>query len=270
MASVASVASVASDIPLSQINCNGNSAKNTSNASKSKVYNQPCNYKDYLLDTSKSKKKQQKNNSIRRVKEMMANIKSQAQNDLSDGQKKLLKDIYSLSDKTETSSAAVLFDMKALGDITQFEYFIENLDLFESFETHDTILLLLAIICVGEKYESLKQKYNQSPSQKKTENTFLYFATKFTKSNETVPYYYKLSIDDLNTIYVKICKLLDQVPGLSGINSKTILLLLKVFARILDSCHDFLNDQTKAEEDEDDGELLIIEHYLNSIFKPAN
>lgn len=267
MASVASAASAASDIPLSQINCNGKSANNTK--SKSKVYNEPCYYKDYLLDISKSKKKQQKNNSIRRVKEMMA------QKELSDGQKELLEDIaYSLSSNSKTSLAAVnnktslaavLFDMKALGDITQFEYFIENLDLFESFETHDTILLLLAIICIGEKYKLLQQKYND-----KTASTFLYFATKFTKSNETVPYYYKLSIDDLNTIYVKICKLLDQVPGLSGTNSETILLLLKVFARILDSCHDFLKEQREAEEDEDDGELLIIEHYLNSIFNPAN
>ncbi len=162
--------------------------------------------------------------------------------------------------------AAVLFDMKALGDITQFEYFIANLDLFETFETHDTILLLLAIICIGDKHTKLAKKYKNLKNL--TSKKYLYFATAFTKSGDTVPYYYKFSIDDLKTIYDKICESVKQAPSFPSLDADTMLLLLKVFARILDSCHDFLNDKTKEEEDEVEGELLIIEHYLNSIFNP--
>jgi len=252
---------------LSSINCINKSSNRF--GIESKVYDEECKYLDNLLETGSNKKK---HNSIRSVKAMMINPDP---NELSDKQRDILtaiKDSWSnpsVASPSENEIAAVLFDMKALGDITQFEYFIENLDLFESFETHDTILLLLAIICIGEKHAHLKTKFNKF-NKTKTATTFLYFATNFIRSGEKVPLYYKLSIDDLKTIYDKICELLKLTPELSSIDSKIIFLLLKVFARILDSCHDFLKDKTKEEEDEDDVELLTIEHYLNSIFEPAD
>tara|TARA_B100001758_G_C18411404_1_gene616009 strand:- start:3152 stop:3898 length:747 start_codon:yes stop_codon:yes gene_type:complete len=226
--------------------------------STSKIYKNVCNDENYLLDTPK------KHNSIRSVKEMMIRIDS---NDLSSKQRTILtaiKQSFSpLSTIPDHKIAAVLFDMKALGDITQFEYFIENIDLFESFETHDTLLLLLAIICTSDKNQ--KRPFNQTQEQHKS-NTYLHFATYFNKGLEKVPLYYKLSINDLIAIYNKICELIVGTPQFND----NLMTALKVFARILDSCHDFLKDKTNDEADEDEAELLTIEHYLNSIFEPAD
>jgi hypothetical protein len=254
-------------IPLSSITCVTSNPIKKFNTN-SKVYDKGCKSVDFLLDDSGSGKAK-KNNSIRQVKKMMANPSS---SDLTQKQDDLIASIKmclfnpNIADPLEPQKiAAVLFDMKALGDITQFEYFIENLELFETFETHDTILLLLAIICIGDKHADLT--YNLQ-----TKNRIcLYFATAFTKSGDTVPYYYGFSIEHLKTIYDKICELVKKAPAFpSYLDDETMLLLLKVFARILDSCHDFLNDKTKEEEDEAEGELLIIEHYLNSFFNPAD
>lgn len=242
----------ATEFLLSSINC-GNSQKLHSN-SNSKVYENGCKDEDYLLDPPKKKR-----NSIRSVKEMMIKINS---TDLSDKQQKILTAINTSFSGSliEQKIAAVLFDMKALGDITQFEYFIANIDLFESFETHDTLLLLLAIICAREK------QHNSNLDTQYSKSTFLYFATNFIKSGEKVPLYYQLSIDDLTIIYNKICEL---IVGSNQFDSN-LMVALKVFARILDSCHDFLKDKTNDEEDEDEVELLTIEHYLNSIFESAD
>lgn len=242
----------ATEFLLSSINC-GNSQKLHSN-SNSKVYKNGCKDEDYLLDPPKKKR-----NSIRSVKEMMIKIKS---TDLSNKQQQILTAINTSFSGSliEQKIAAVLFDMKALGDITQFEYFIANIDLFESFETHDTLLLLLAIICAREK------QHNSNLDTQHSNSTFLYFATNFTKSGEKVPLYYQLSIADLTTIYNKICEL---IVGSKQFDPN-LMVALKVFARILDSCHDFLKDKTNDEEDEDEVELLTIEHYLNSIFEPAD
>ena len=262
-------------VELATISCSNTTTTTTtaftksSPNSNSKVYNKSCKSYDHLKDTSGTKAK--KNNTIREVKKMMA---TPIPTDLTTKQASLIESIkINLPNTGKLNSveekqkiAAVLFDMKALGDITQFEYFIANLDLFETFETHDTILLLLAIICIGDKHTKLATKYNTLTSKK-----YLYFATAFTKSGETVPYYYRFAIDDLKTIYDKICESVRLAPSFpSYVDDDTMLLLLKVFARILDSCHDFLNDKTKEEEDEVEGELLIIEHYLNSIFNPAD
>lgn len=254
-------------IPLSSITCVTSNPIKKSNTN-SKVYDKGCKSVDLLLDDSGSGKAK-KNNSIRQVKKMMANPSS---SDLTQKQDDLIASIKmclfnpNIADPLEPQKiAAVLFDMKALGDITQFEYFIENLELFETFETHDTILLLLAIICIGDKHADLT--YNHQTKNR----SCLYFATAFTKSGDTVPYYYGFSIEHLKTIYDTICELVKKAPAFpSYLDDKTMLLLLKVFARILDSCHDFLNDKTKEEEDEAEGELLIIEHYLNSFFNPAD
>lgn len=242
----------AAEFLLSSIKCS--TSQSLDSNSNSKVYKNGCEDDDYLLDPS-----QKKRNSIRSVKEMMINTDY---NNLGDKQKKILTAINASfgGSPIEQKIAAVLFDMKALGDITQFEYFIENIDLFESFETHDTLLLLLAIICAREKLS----KSNLDTQHKDT--TFLYFATNFSKSGEKVPLYYQLSIDDLTTIYNKICEL---IVGSKPFDSN-LMTALKVFARILDSCHDFLKDKTNDEEDEDEVELLTIEHYLNSIFEPAD
>lgn len=238
---------------LSKITCPSDAAPLSVN-STSKIYKNVCDDEDYLLDTPK------KHNSIRSVKEMMIKIDS---NDLSSKQRTILtaiKNSFSpLLTIPDHKIAAVLFDMKALGDITQFEYFIENIDLFESFETHDTLLLLLAIICAREKQS------NSNLNIQHKDTTFLYFATYFSKSSEKVPLYYKLSINDLITIYDKICEL---IVGSTQFDPN-LMTALKVFARILDSCHDFLKE-TNDEADEDEAELLTIEHYLNSIFEPAD
>jgi len=253
-------------IPLSSITCVTSNPIKKFNTN-SKVYDKGCKSVDLLLDDSGSGKAK-KNNTIRQVKKMMANPSSSdltpKQNDLIASIKMCLFNPNSADPLEQEKIAAVLFDMKALGDITQFEYFIANLELFETFETHDTILLLLAIICIGDKdlttYDTNTKK-----------RICLYFATAFTKSGDTVPYYYGFSIDNLKTIYDKICELVKKAPAFpSHLDDGTMLLLLKVFARILDSCHDFLNDKTKEEEDEAEGELLIIEHYLNSLFNPAD
>lgn len=253
-------------IPLSSITCVTSNPIKKFNTN-SKVYDKGCKSVDLLLDDSGSGKAK-KNNTIRQVKKMMANP---SPSDLTQKQDDLIASIKmclfnpKIADPLESQKiAAVLFDMKALGDITQFEYFIANLELFETFETHDTILLLLAIICIGDKdlttYDTDTKK-----------RICLYFATAFTKSGDTVPYYYGFSIDNLKKIYDKICELVKKAPAFpSNLDDGTMLLLLKVFARILDSCHDFLNDKTKEEEDEAEGELLIIEHYLNSFFNPAD
>lgn len=147
--------------------------------------------------------------------------------------------------------ASVMFDMKAMGDITQFEYFIENLETFTSFETHDTILLLLAIICVGEKYASLSTTHGD----KLLDSCYLRFATDI----EKLPGHYKFSIKELNDIYNTMC---NTVFATTGGDSEDQRYALKIFGRIVDACHDFLIEKKKKQRV---AELLTIEKYLIKI-----
>ena len=207
-----------------------------------------CKPTDHLKDSPR------KNNEIRSVRKMM---QFSSHNDLSSKQKELIDDIKTFFDDgkaTDENIAAVLFDMKAMGDITQFEYFIDNLKFLTSFETLDTILLLFAIICVGEKWSSgMLTAYKQ--------NRYLYFSTKM---GNKIPAFYKFTIEQLNNIYIQMC---EKIGGQHAKTEEEFAFALKLFARILDSCHDFLKDQRK-ESAEEEQELSVIEQYLNHIFTP--
>ena len=79
-----------------------------------------------------------------------------------------------------------------------------------------------------------------------------------------IPAFYKFTIEQLNNIYIQMC---EKIGGQHAKTEEEFAFALKLFARILDSCHDFLKDQRK-ESAEEEQELSVIEQYLNHIFTP--